>query len=182
MDEHTSGLSAGQRARIRRLSKPTEPEPGEEMGELNIIPYLDIIMNIVVFVIATTALTMVTTVSTAAPKVPDGSTVHTTTQLTVLITSEGVAFKTSGANVATGCQGTGPGIAVPHVGDSLDSGAITRCARTLKDRIADLASADQVVISANPAVPYQDVIATMDALREDAAGPLFREVRFGVVR
>ena len=39
-------LSAAQRSKIRRLSQPREPQPGEEAGELNIIPYLDIIKSL----------------------------------------------------------------------------------------------------------------------------------------
>ena len=45
-------LSAAQRSRIRRISQPKEPAPGDEAGELNIIPYLDIITNVLVFVLA----------------------------------------------------------------------------------------------------------------------------------
>ena len=39
-------LTAAQRGRIRRLSQPRELSPDEEGGELNIIPFLDIIMNL----------------------------------------------------------------------------------------------------------------------------------------
>ncbi|RLB65817.1 MAG: biopolymer transporter ExbD, partial [Deltaproteobacteria bacterium] len=42
-------LSPAQRSKIRRLARWKPPDPGEEAGELNIIPFLDIIMNIVVF-------------------------------------------------------------------------------------------------------------------------------------
>ena len=52
-------LSAAQRSRIRRLSQPKEPEPGDEAGELNVVPYLDIIMNILMFVLASVSVSFV---------------------------------------------------------------------------------------------------------------------------
>ena len=40
-----------------------------------------------------------------------------------------------------------------------------------------------VTISANPPIPYQVVISTMDAVRKDADGEeMFPEVTFGVAR
>ena len=47
-----SELSAAQRAKIRRLSQPRELSPDEEGGELNIVPFLDIVVNILIFVLA----------------------------------------------------------------------------------------------------------------------------------
>jgi hypothetical protein len=40
-----------------------------------------------------------------------------------------------------------------------------------------------VTISANPSIPYQVVIGTMDAVRKNEAGEdLFPEVSFGIAR
>ena len=50
MPEQPEKLSAAQRSRIRRLSMPKELSPDEEGGELNIIPFLDIITNVLMFV------------------------------------------------------------------------------------------------------------------------------------
>ena len=46
-------LSAAQRSKIRRLSAPKELAPDEEGGELNIVPFLDIVTNVLMFVLAT---------------------------------------------------------------------------------------------------------------------------------
>jgi len=46
--EESISLSAAQRAKIRRLSAPRELSPDEEGGELNIVPFLDIITNILI--------------------------------------------------------------------------------------------------------------------------------------
>ena len=44
----TAPLTAAQRGKIRRLSQPRELAPDEEGGELNIVPFLDIIVNILI--------------------------------------------------------------------------------------------------------------------------------------
>src|SRR5580692_11279355 len=110
-------LSPGQRARIRRLSAPVDPEPGDEAGELNVVPYLDIMMNIMMFVLASVSVAFASTISTSAayagPRTaPDGS---EALRLTVLVTGQGTAFKTSAGAIAPGCAGMGPGITVPNV-------------------------------------------------------------------
>ena len=54
-------LSAQQRSKIRRLSQPKELAPDEEGGELNIVPFLDIITNVLMFVLATVTVTFTAT-------------------------------------------------------------------------------------------------------------------------
>jgi len=61
-DPNDPPLSAAQRSRIRRLSQPHEPAPGDEAGELNIIPYLDIITNIMMFVLASISVSFVASI------------------------------------------------------------------------------------------------------------------------
>ena len=63
--------------------------------------------------------------------------------------------------------------------DEPDAGA---CARRLKGARPEYAIESQVTLTANPDVPYQTVIAVMDALRSDDAGELFPAVHFGVAR
>lgn len=62
-----SSLSASQRSKIRRLATPKEQSPEDEGGELNIIPFLDIIVNILIFVLATVAITFTATIETTPP-------------------------------------------------------------------------------------------------------------------
>jgi biopolymer transport protein TolR len=57
-------LSAAQRSKIRRLSQPKELAPDEEGGELNIVPFLDIVVNILIFVLSTVAVTFTATIET----------------------------------------------------------------------------------------------------------------------
>src|SRR5258706_11182867 len=104
-------LTAAQRSKVRRLSQPRELSPDEEGGELNIVPFLDIIMNILIFVLATVAVTFTATIDTQPPaskssgvrsEVPSEA-----LNLTVLVAGEGFSLKASGGNIAPGCQGVG---------------------------------------------------------------------------
>src|SRR4051795_4661645 len=92
-------LSASQRSRIRRLSQPREAEPGDEAGELNVVPYLDIIMNILMFVLASVSVSFVGTVDTTPPSI-GGSRVRADVSskalnLAAFITTQGISLKTS---------------------------------------------------------------------------------------
>jgi biopolymer transport protein ExbD len=173
-------LSAAQRSRIRRLSTPAEPQAGDEAGELNVVPYLDIIMNMMMFVLVGVSVTFASTISTSAahagptpPPGPQGL------RLTALITGQGVALKTAGGAVAPGCGGIGAGVTVPNRGDTPDLAALSACARRIK---GSAQGERQVAVSASPDVPYQTVIAVMDGLRADESGDLFPEVMLGAVR
>jgi biopolymer transport protein TolR len=174
-------LSPAQRARIRRLSTPVDPEAGDEAGELNVVPYLDIIMNIMMFVLVSVSVAFASTINTTAAyagprRLPD---TPEALRLTVLITGEGVALKTAFGAIAPGCQGMGAGLTVPATGGKLDLDALTSCARWVKEaRPAET----QVSVTASPDVAYETVISVMDALRADAQGPLFPEASLGTVR
>src|ERR1700721_1246501 len=61
-------LSAAQRSRVRRLSLGRELAPDEEGGELNIVPFLDIITNVMMFVLATVAVTFMATIDSNPPR------------------------------------------------------------------------------------------------------------------
>src|SRR5271170_3222827 len=117
-------LSAAQRSRIRRLSAPKEPEPGDEAGELNVVPYLDIIMNILMFVLASVSVSFVGSIDTTPPSI-GGSKVRADVSskalnLSAWITNQGISLKTSSGNIATGCQDVGGGVTVPKTGEDYD--------------------------------------------------------------
>jgi biopolymer transport protein ExbD len=180
-----SPLSASQRSRIRRLARPDDPQQGDEAGELNIVPYLDIITNIMMFVLASVAVAFVGTISVqpafAGPQKIDQAV--SPLKLTALVTSDGVALLTKDGHVAPGCSGFGAGVTVPKLGGGEhDLTALGACARRLKGARAEYAIESQVTLTASPDVPYQAVIAVMDALRSDDAGELFPAVHFGVAR
>jgi biopolymer transport protein TolR len=182
-----SSLSASQRSKIRRLSQPAELSPDEEGGELNIVPFLDIVMNILIFVLATVSVTFTATIETNPPA-SKGSGVRQeiaseALNLSVFIVSDGFSLKASGGNIAPGCQDRGAGIAVPKIGATYDFTALTACAARLKGLSPEFADETQATITANPGVEFQTVIAVMDALRNTPSGDtLFENIQFGVPR
>ena len=178
-------LSAAQRSKIRRLSAPKEVDEADVGGELNIVPFLDIIMNVLMFVLATVAVTFTATIDTFPPRAGSGARAPTTPTLglTILVVPEGFSLKARGGNVAPGCSDTGPGIAIPKKDADYDYDALKACAAKLKGAAAEFKDEMGVTISANPSIPYQVVIGTMDAVRNNQEGdPLFPEVSFGIAR
>src|SRR6187549_141896 len=123
-----SELTTAQRSKIRRLSQPKELTPDEEGGELNIVPFLDIIMNILIFVLATVAVTFTATIDTTPPA-SGGSGVRNPIEskalnLTVIIINDGLSIKAAGGNVAPGCEGPGPGTAIGMKNGTYDYDAL----------------------------------------------------------
>ena len=180
----TEKLSAQQRSKIRRLSAPKEHSPDEAGGELNIVPFLDIIMNVLMFVLATISVTFTATIDTFPPRAGGGRAPTTPTLgLTVLVVPDGFSLKARGGNVAPGCNDTGPGIAIPKKEGDYDYTALKACAAKLKGAAVEFKDEMGVTISANPPIPYQVVISTMDAVRKNEGGDdMFPEVTFGVAR
>jgi biopolymer transport protein ExbD len=180
-------LSAAQRSKIRRLSQPRELSPDEEGGELNIVPFLDIVVNILIFVLATVAVTFTASIETQPPA-SRGSGVRQEIQsealnLTVFIVNDGFSLKASGGNIAPGCQGVGPGIAIPQRSGKYDYDALTVCATRLKGASSDFQDETQFYVVANPGTDYQTVIDVIDAMRKTPQGdPLFDNVNFKVPR
>jgi biopolymer transport protein TolR len=180
-------LSAAQRSKVRRLSQPKEQAEGEDAGELNIVPFLDIIVNVMMFVLATVAVTFTATIDSTPPSV-GGRGVRSAAQsnalnLAVFVVNEGFSLKASGGNIATGCSSPGPGLAVPKTGSDYDYAGLTECAKKLKEASPDFKDETQVTITANPGIDYQTLIRAIDALRRSKEGEdLFPDVHFGVPR
>ncbi|MFZ5894116.1 MAG: biopolymer transporter ExbD [Myxococcota bacterium] len=180
-------LSPAQRSKIRRISQPRELSPDEEGGELNIVPFLDIVVNILIFVLATVAVTFTASIETQPPA-SRGTGVRSEIQsealnLTVFIVNDGFSLKASGGNIAPGCQGIGPGIAIPLKAGKYDYDALTQCASNLKNARPEFEEENQFYIVANPGTDYQTVIDVIDAMRLTPQGrPLFDNVNFKVPR
>jgi len=180
-------LSVAQRSKIRRLSQPKELSPDEEGGELNIVPFLDIVVNILIFVLATVAVTFTASIETTPPA-SQGSGVRSeiptdALNLTVFIVNDGFSLKASGGNIAPGCQGVGPGVSIPRENGRYNYAALTECATRLKNASPDYQDENQFYISANPGTEYQTIIDVIDAMRTTPQGdPLFENVNFKVAK
>jgi biopolymer transport protein ExbD len=185
-------FTAAQRSKIRRLSVPKDPEPGEEAGELNIVPFLDIIVNILMFVLATVAVIFTATIETSPPSTGGPGVRKQATaslNLTLIVTNDGLKIAAAGGSIATGCDGLGPGITVPAIGKgpdgqpTFDYAALTACAKKLKDKSLDFRDETQIRITASNNISYRKIIECMDAVRTTPEGEqLFPDVVFGVPR
>lgn len=183
-------LSAQQRSKIRRLSAPKELAPDEEGGELNIVPFLDIITNVLMFVLATVSVTFTATIDTYPPRAGGAGRAPTTPTLglTIFVVPDGFSLKARGGNVAPGCNDTGPGVAIPKAageGGKLDYDykSLKACAAKLKGAAPEFKDEMGVTVTANPTVPLQTIIGTMDAVRKNDQGDdMFPDVSFGVAR
>jgi len=186
-DPNDIPLSAAQKSRIRRLSQQKEPEPGDVAGELNVVPYLDIITNIMMFVLASVSVSFITSIDTTPPSIGGkgvraDNVASKALNLSAFITNEGISLKTSSGNIAPGCDGIGSGMTVAKKGEEYNFTSLTDCAKKLKNARPEFKDENQVTITANPGIEYKTIIDVMDALRADGSEELFPEVHFGVVR
>ncbi|HEY2512805.1 MAG TPA: biopolymer transporter ExbD [Polyangiaceae bacterium] len=179
-------LSAAQRGKIRRLSAPRELAPDEEGGELNIVPFLDIITNVLMFVLATVSVTFTATIDTSPPSRGGRSRANPPPSLglTVIVVPDGFSVKAKGGSIAPGCHDIGSGITIPRSGNDYDYKALNTCVGTIKrEAPEEVRDETNVTISANPNIPYQVVVSTIDAVRKDDNGQeLFPDVQFGLSR
>ncbi|HEY8432854.1 MAG TPA: biopolymer transporter ExbD [Sandaracinaceae bacterium] len=175
-------LSPQQRAYVRKRTANPEPDPSEVMGELNIVPFLDIVVNIIIFLLATTQAVLAiaeieANLPTLGRRVGSSALDNTgsTLNLSVTLTRAGVIVGASGGFMAQGCTTTAPRgvVSVPTRNGSYDWQGLTRCARRIKNEFPD---ETRVILSADPEIEYEHLIAAMDALRSDGTDQLFPEV------
>jgi biopolymer transport protein TolR len=174
-------LTPVQRRWLRKTTKYTELDPSEAQGELNIVPLLDVIMNLIVFMMATMATVFAfMMIQTEMPTLRSGigsrsQIQQNTLNLNVTITAEGAIVTGSGAKLAIGCESVGEGrvITVPLKDGEYDWPGLTECLAKVKDRFPD---EDQVIISADPLIHYEHVVAAMDACRAKETTDLFPNV------
>jgi biopolymer transport protein TolR len=186
-------LSPTQRRWLRKTTKEHNLDPSEMTGELNIVPLLDVIMNLIVFMMATMATVYAfMMIQTEMPTLRSGigsrsQIQENTLNLNVTITAEGVIVTGSGAKLTAKC-GAPPGspdASLPALGQGrvitvavesdgrYDWARLTRCLAEVKERFPD---EDQVIISADPLVHYEHVVAAMDASRAQETTDLFPNV------
>lgn len=178
-------LTFRQRRLLRKVDHQlrASAEAGAESaeGELNIVPFLDVVVNLIMFLLmtvtATLALAQVPSevpetrgsgVSPRAPVPPAPPLVH--------LGHDGVHVFLDGQRLAPGCTAEGDGaVTVPLVGGQQDWLGLRSCATALR---GSLAAGQRVDLSATGDTPYDEVIHAMDALRGPVSAPLFPDVRW----
>jgi biopolymer transport protein TolR len=175
-------LSAIERSKIRRLGQ-VRPLSPDATGELNVVPFLDVIVNVMIFVLATLAVTFTAAITTEPPAQKTRRHVVPQTAPTVVVVAEGFAIKIAEGNLRAGCDGIGSGLAVPRRGNAFDYAGLSACLLKLKSSSEFFSAGEQAYITANPGVDYQTIIDTTDAVRAGPRGePLFPEINFRVPR
>lgn len=166
-----------QKSRIRKRSKVHELDPSEVAGELNIIPFLDIVMNLIMFLLATTAAVLaVTEIEAQLPQTSRagkrGGGGDAGLNLNVTVTDSGVIVAGARGKLAPGCTNavTGRVITVPKINGKYDWKGLNECAAKVKSQFPD---EDQVILQADPMIEYENVVATMDAIRYKDKDELF---------
>jgi len=181
--------------RKKRRGKVNLDDPAEEDGELNIVPYLDIIVNLIIFLLVMQAAFIsvgmidVTAPSYAAVSPGDTQKDETTPdlRLTLGVARDGFYIAASGG-VLPGEQTeeapaelTAENVAkqaptVPLKPDgSYDFATLAKKLRTIKAAFPDTQA---IYIAADSNIPYSLIVETLDTSREDAKGELFPAVAF----
>ncbi len=173
-------LSPTQRAYIRRRTRVHDADPSEIAGELNIVPFLDIVVNLIMFLLATTeAVLAIVQIEAQLPQLSrgrsSGSQQEPGLNLNVTLTDGGIIVTGSGGKLAPGCQEVASGrvMTIPKKGNDYDWPALTDCAVKIKARFSD---EKDVIVGADPTIHYEYVVAAMDALRGDKKQELFPKV------
>jgi biopolymer transport protein ExbD len=177
-------LTASQLAYVRRTARRAEPKADE--GELNIIPFLDIVMNVVMFLLASLA-----TVFTASIPVPVDHPGPThgppPPEFTVQIVPQGYIVANSEGYLQPGCARSGGAtISVPTRVGTFDTAALTSCllAARLQPQWQSIGGAShEIQVAGAGGVPYRVIVQTLDALRESrpGAGDMFTTPHLGVL-
>ncbi|HYO54228.1 biopolymer transporter ExbD [Archangium sp.] len=149
----------------KRKLKPREEE---EMGELNIVPYLDILMNLILFMLLSiNGLAAFGILNVSAPGYGGPSTTVAPQEnpeqprlvLSVLISKKGHFVNSENAILG---QDGAPSVPLKADG-SYDYAALNAQMVKLKSAFP---SETKVIVAADPEIPYDALIQTMDALRE----------------
>lgn len=182
------------RSKMRKMREDFEDEEMEN-GELNLVPYLDIVTNVIMFLMMTTTFAAaLADINVSAPTTASaGAAAQNPEQqpkqdlnLTVSISDKGVTIACSGGLIFEGCQispagdfvNCAPGNklpSIPKVKGEHDYPALTKKMREIK-AIAIAADETKVIVNANPEITYETVVAVMDAIRADGTKTLFPDV------
>lgn len=179
-------LSGRQRAYIRKHTSEGHVDPSEVVGELNIVPFLDIVVNLIMFLLATAeAVLLISQIESNLPKISRGRSkkaeVQTPLNLNVTVTASGVIVTGSGGKLAIGCETIDPpgskSVTVPNKGKEYDWKGLTTCVSKVKKQFQD---ENSVTVSADPQIEYEHLVAAMDHVRSEGDQELFPNVLISV--
>ncbi|MFH0903266.1 MAG: biopolymer transporter ExbD [Pseudomonadota bacterium] len=183
------------RAKARMAMKRREDEIEEdemESGELNLVPYLDIVTNVMLFLLATISTGIILgNINSALPEyaaggagaADDSEPPEPPIQLVVAVTKpEVVVFSLSGQEGTlkepkAKIPATKPALEYPF--DKLSEVATEIVKRRWPDKGNRPEKSTEVILMADPEIPYSAIVGAMDALRQAKdGGLLFPDIIF----
>jgi biopolymer transport protein ExbD len=147
----------------------------EHTGELNIVPYLDIVVNLVMFILLSMAgLISLGVLNVSAPKISGegagGAQAEEKPRLLLTVAVGKQGFYVAGAGGVLGADSatadTTRAPTIPLKDGRYDYAALTEQMKVIK---AQFPSETQIILSADADVIYEVLIQTMDACREYSA-------------
>ncbi len=174
-------FTAGQHAIIAKRARHKEHGPDDGGGELNIIPFLDIIMNVLMFLLATIATVFTAAIPVPAPSSsnrPGNAPQQERLNITVKISPTGIIIGAGGGFLMPGCTTVGAATvtvanrATPDQDGHLqDFAALTQCMQAVRRQWAtEVANDHSINVSPNGEIPYGVLVKTIDAVREARSG------------
>jgi biopolymer transport protein ExbD len=171
------------RSKLRKIREQAE-EMAEEGGELNLIPYLDIVTNVIMFLLATMTFAAAlgdinvsspTTASTAQLQTQPPPEPKNELNLTVSVSDKGFTIAASGAVLyqgqtieASGNISPAPAGAtlptIPKKGAEFDYEGLAKLMAQIK-ATPTAKNETKVIVNANPDIVYDVVVQVLDACR-----------------
>jgi biopolymer transport protein ExbD len=161
-------LDARQRRLVRRAVARATAEP-EVGGELQIVPLLDILVNLVSFLLVILATPLL--LAQVEAQLPAYGPGRPAWRATVTLTDAGIFVSDRDGTYSAGCTSHGGGATLPRVGAELDFSGLRYCAEQLRRAHPETES---IMLTADPGVGLQSVLSAMDALQ--GHGRLFPDV------
>lgn len=148
----------------------------EEIRDLNLVPYLDIMVNLIMFMLVTYQVVVELNLIQVNAPTRGGSNVLSENPdekpliLTVAITAQGFRILTT--DVTAGTEN------IPMKGTEYDYEELTVRLERIK---AGVKVDSHLIVTADPNIVYEKVVGTLDAARKDTKGDdLFPKVTFGM--
>ncbi len=144
----------------------------EHAGELNIVPYLDVVVNLVMFMLLSmTGLIALGVVNVSAPKIggetPAAAAAENQPKLLLTVAIAKTGFYVAGAGGVLGADAATPDATrpptIPLKDGKYDFAALGAQMQKIKDQFPNETA---VILSADPEILYDVLVQTMDACRE----------------
>jgi biopolymer transport protein ExbD len=159
-------------SRRRRGHYEDPSAEAEESGELNLIPYLDVVTTLVIFLIFTfqvviefRLIELLPPAYSAQARNPTETPEEPPVQLTLIIRDEGYRIVTNRPELGT--------VEIPLKGPDYDNSKLTQELLNVKD---NLGLGESLIVTASDDIEYKVVVAAMDAARQFEDKLLFPDV------